>query len=1050
MNQSKNWILCLFAVLFTFGMSTEAWAQKKKKNKKQEEASNSIQFEEDLYDHIEWRGIGPFRGGRSAAVCGVEGEPNLFYFGATGGGVWKTEDGGRSWSNISDGYFGGSVGAISVSSSDPNVIYVGGGEVTVRGNVSHGYGMWKSVDAGKSWEQIGLEDSRHISRISVHPDNSDIVYAAVLGDLYQDTETRGVYKSIDGGESWERVLFSSPAAGAVDLCIDPKNPRILYASTWDIRRTPYSLSSGGEGSALWKSTDSGVTWTKISDNEGMPKGILGIIGITVSPVNNQRLWAIVENKDGGVFRSEDGGNTWKRINQSRSLRQRAWYYSRIYADPMDEEVVYVMNVRYHKSKDGGQNFKAYNAPHGDHHDLWIDPSNPKRMIIADDGGAQVSYDGGLTWSTYHNQPTAQFYRVTTDNAFPYRIYVAQQDNSTLRIDHRSTSSYITEDNWEETAGCECGHIAIDPEDNDIVYGGCYDGFLERLDHNRKLSRNITVWPDNPMGHGAEGMKYRFQWNFPIFFSPHNSKKLYTASNHLHVSYDEGQSWQLISPDLTRNDSSKLVSSGGPITKDNTSVEYYCTIFAAMESPLEEGVIWVGSDDGLMHITKDGGANWENITPKGLPEWAQINSLEVHPTQKGSCYIAATRYKSGDYSPYLFKTEDYGKSWKRIDSGIDAQHFTRVVRADPEREGLLYAGTESGVYISFDDGVSWKPFQLNLPIVPITDMTVKQGNLIVATQGRSIWMIDDLSVLHQLNKEVRNRKATLYKPMDSYRMRGGQAPKSTRYGQNHPGGVQVHYFIPNLEDSTVVSLTFLDGKGNYIKTYSTDAKEKSDKLKVESGVNTFKWNMRYESAEKFDGMILWWASLGGPTAVPGKYSVELRVGDQTFKEDFNILKDPRLTASDADLQAQFDFIQEINETVTKAHESITEMRDIKEQMNNYSARLKDKEYAQQITDKVKEIEGKIDEVEKALYQTKNRSRQDPLNFPIRLTNKLAHLNSLTASGDFAPTDQAVAVKDELSAKIDAQLTEFDRIKKEDISALNKLIKDLAIDGIILND
>ena len=572
-----------------------------------------------------------------------------FYFGATGGGVWKTEDGGITYKNISDGYFGGSIGAIAVAKSDPNVIYVGGGEVTVRGNVSSGYGMWKSVDAGKTWTSIGLPQSRHIPRIVIDPQNPEIVYAAVLGNIYKPTQERGVYKSINGGKTWKKVLFANSLSGAVELVMDPSNPRNLYAATWRLQRTPYSLSSGGEGSALWKSTDRGASWTEISKHDGFAKGTLGIIGVTVSPINADRVWAIVENKDkGGVYRSDDGGKSWKHVNESRALRQRAWYYTKIYADTQDVNGVYVMNVAYHHSTDGGKTFVAQRAPHGDHHDLWIAPEDNQRMIIGDDGGAQVSYDGGKTWSTYYNQPTAQFYRVTTDNAFPYRIYVAQQDNSTIRVKHRSFGRSIGEDDWESTAGGESAHIAIDPTNNEIVYGGSYGGFLTRVNHEKETVRGINVWPDNPMGYGAEGMKYRFQWNFPIIFSKHNPKRLYTFSNHVHVTENEGQSWNIISPDLTRNDPDKLKSSGGPITQDNTGVEYYCTIFAADESPLQEGLLWVGSDDGLIHLTKDGGKNWTNVTPKGMPAWMMINSIEPSPFEAGTCYVAGTRYKMGDF------------------------------------------------------------------------------------------------------------------------------------------------------------------------------------------------------------------------------------------------------------------------------------------------------------------------------------------------------------------------------------------------------------------
>lgn len=996
-------------------------------------------FEESHYEALEYRLVGPFRGGRSATVTGVPNQPNLYYFGATGGGIWKTTNGGREWENISDGYFGGSIGAISVSKSDPNVIYVGGGEKTVRGNVSSGYGIWKSVDAGKTWTASGLENSRHVPRIAIHPTNHNMVYAAVMGNIYKPTQERGVYKSIDGGKSWKKTLFVNPHAGVVDLIMDPTNPRILYASTWRVNRTPYSLNSGGEGSALWKSTDSGETWTEISTNKGFPEGILGIMGITVSPLNNQRLWAIVENKEaGGLYRSDDGGASWVEVNNERKLRQRAWYYTRVYADTEDVNTVYVLNVSYHKSTDGGETFKSFNAPHVDHHDLWIAPENPKRMIIGDDGGAQVSYDGGETWSTYHNQPTAQFYRVTTDNAFPYRIYVAQQDNSTLRISHRTDGSAITEDDWESTAGGESAHIAVDPKNNDIVYGGSYHGFLTRKNHKTGTVRAINVWPDNPMGHGAEGMKYRFQWNFPIMFSKHNPNKLYTFSQHVHVTENEGQSWKIISPDLTRNDPEKLKSSGGPITQDNTSVEYYCTIFAANESPLQEGLLWVGSDDGLIHLTKDGGKTWDNVTPKGMPDWMMINSIEPSAFDKGTCYVAGTKYKTGDFEPYLYKTTNYGKTWTKITNGIHKEHFTRVLREDPKRKGLLYAGTETGMYISFNDGKDWKPFQLNLPIVPITDLTIKEDNLIVATQGRSIWMIDDLTVMHQLyNADL--SQDVLFKPKDSYRMRGSSKKASKTEGTNHPNGVITYFNLKDLKENDKVSLTYFDAKGDTIKTF-TNA-DKKNKLTVKKGGNQFVWDMTYDGAERLPGMILWWASLKGPKAVPGDYKVSLKIEDSLslntveLSQPFKILADPRAESTLADMQTQFDFIQDVNKTMDQAHKSIKKIRRINKQLGAFQKQYKCDNQVKALLEKAKALEEQLSNIEKKLYQTKNRSAQDPLNFPIKLTNKLGHLNALVAMGDFAPTEQDIAVKNELTAKIEKQLTTFNTILSEEVKAFN---------------
>ena len=1004
---------------------------------------------EKVYDALEYRLIGPFRGGRSAAVTGVPNKPNLFYFGATGGGVWKTIDGGRTWENISDGFFGGSVGSISVSKSDPNVIYVGGGEKTVRGNVSSGYGMWKSVDAGKTWKSVGLEKSRHIPRIVIHPKDHNILYAAVLGNIYKPTEERGVYKSIDGGKTWKKVLFANKDAGAVDLTLDPNNPRILYASTWNVRRTPYSLSSGGDGSALWKSTDSGETWTKISDNDGFAKGTLGIMGVTVSPLNSERVWAIVEHKDkGGVYRSDDAGKTWKQINSERKLRQRAWYYTRIYADTEDEEVVYVLNVRYHKSKDGGKTFSTFNAPHGDHHDLWIAPENSKRMVIGDDGGAQVTYDGGETWSTYHNQPTSQFYRVTTDNHFPYRIYAAQQDNSTIRIKHRSDGWTIDEDDWEATAGGESAHIAIDPLNNDIVYGGSYGGFLTRVNHKTGTTRAINVWPDNPMGHGAEGMKYRFQWNFPLFFSKHNPKKLYTFSNHVHVTENEGQSWKLLSDDLTKNDPTKLVSSGGPITQDNTGVEYYGTIFAAAESPIKEGVLWVGSDDGLVHITKNGGDSWQNVTPKQMPEWMMINTIEPSPFDAGTCYITGTKYKTGDFTPYLYKTTDYGATWKLITNGINKEHFTRVLRADPNKKGLLYAGTETGMYISFNDGESWKPFQLNLPIVPITDLTIKDNNLIVATQGRSLWIIDDLTILHQLQNT--STSTVFFTPKDTYRTKGGMARNSKTAGMNHPNGVLTYYYINKLKDKDTVSLTYLSKSGDTIQSYSNVAKDAKYKLKVKEGSNKFVWDMKYKGAEKLKGMILWWAGLGGAKAVPGTYKVSLKVNSEEVSKSFNILKDPRAEVSVADMQKQFDFVSEVNTTIDKAHQSIKKIRKIRSQLEQFEKQYKGNDAVKSLIDDAKNLREALTSIEEALYQTKNRSNQDPLNFPIRLTNKLGHLASLVTIDDYPPTDQDIAVKNEMTKKIELQLSTFNELVDKKVKAFNTSFNNLKLNYLFIEE
>lgn len=1003
---------------------------------------------EPLLGGLKYRLVGPFRGGRSATVTGVPGHPQLYYFGSTGGGVWRTRDGGSSWANVSDGFFGGSIGAVAVSESDPNVLYVGGGEKTVRGNVSHGSGMWKSLDAGKTWKSVGLTDAHHIPRVRIHPRNPDVVYAAVLGHLHGPSEQRGVFRSTDGGKSWNKILYATPDAGAVDLVLDPSNPRVVYASLWKVRRTPYSLESGGAGSGLWKSTDGGDTWKEVTRAKGLPTGTVGIIGVSVSPVDSSRVYAIIEADDGGVFRSDDAGATWARVSEDRNLRQRAWYYTRIFAGPKNADEVYVVNVGFHRSRDGGKTWQAISTPHSDHHDLWIDPNDPARMIVADDGGAQVSTTGGARWTTYLNQPTAQFYRVVTDNATPYRIYGAQQDNSTVRIRSRGDGAAITDRDWEPTAGGESGHIAPHPKDPDIVYGGSYGGYLMRVNHRTRERRIIDVWPDNPIGAGADALKYRFQWNFPIFFSPHDPGTLYAAANVLFKTTDEGQSWQAVSPDLTRNDKSKQGPSGGPITKDNTSVEYYCTIFAALESPHEKGVLWCGSDDGLVHLSKDAGKTWEKVTLPGLPEWAMINSLEPHPTVKGGLYVAATRYKLDDFKPYLYRTLDYGKTWTKIVSGIKEGHFTRVVRADPKRPGLLYAGTEAGMYVSFDDGRAWHSFQRNLPIVPITDLALKNNDLIVATQGRSFWVLDDLTLLHQVRPELAEKPLHLFAPRPAERVGGGgfDDDDGRPEGQNPPAGVvfQFHLKGEPAKDSSV-TLELMEHDGKAIRTYSTKAEEARDKLEAKAGMNRFVWNFGYPAAESFPGMILW-GGLPTPRAVPGKYQARLTAGKQSETVAFEVLPDARSSATAEDFRAQFRFVVAARDKLTQAHRGIKQMRDVREQLTTLNKRLKGKKDFDEVLQAASALEKKLTAIEETLYQTKAKSSQDVLNYPIKLNNKLASVAGGVAAGDRRPTEQAVKVSQELTERIDNELAKLKQVMDEDLAKFNDLLAAKKVPGV----
>ncbi|MFT6280470.1 MAG: hypothetical protein ACJA0U_000589, partial [Salibacteraceae bacterium] len=683
------------------------------------------------------------------------------------------------------------------------------------------------------------------------------------------------------------------------------------------------------------------------------------------------------------------------------------------------------------------------APHGDHHDLWIAPDDNMRMIIADDGGAQISYDGGDNWSTYMNQPTAQFYRVTTDNHFPYRIYGAQQDNSAIRIQSRAPWGKISEEHWESTAGGESAHLAPDPNDNDIVYGGSYGGFLTRFNHHTEQNRAINVWPDNPIGYGAEGMKYRFQWNFPVFFSPHNPNKLYTCSQHLHVSTNGGETWKIISPDLSRNDSEKLVSSGGPITKDNTGVEYYATIFAAIESPYEKDLLWCGSDDGLIHISKDGGANWENVTPKKLPEWALINSIEADPWNKGGLYVAATKYKSGDYTPYLYHTIDYGKSWKLITNGIEAEHFTRVIKADKTVKGLLYCGTEQGMYVSTDDGANWKSFQLNLPIVPITDIALKDNDMIVATQGRSFWILDDLNIIwDEINASTKKDEMRIYSshPTVGY---GGSEKTSLTQGTNHPLGVRLFVNIPDAKKAT--SIRILDSEGEEITSYGTDAKNKENKLDFESGMNSFVWDMQYPKADEFDGLLMWWGTLNGPAAPPGQYTAELKIEDKTVKTQFDILLDPRSEGTAEDRQVQFEFLLGIRNKLDETHDAIRNMRDIKSQIKSLNSRIDINKFAEVIKEGER-LDSLMTDIEKVLYQTKLESNQDMLNYPIKLNNKLAHVASLASMGIYRPTDQMIAVKVEITKEIDIELKKWYVIKDESLSKYNELIRTQKVNAI----
>lgn len=1050
-------------------------------------------IDSNLLHGLEWRSLGPYRGGRVVAVAGDPREKQTFYFGSTGGGVWQSTDGGLVWENISDAYFKrASVGAIAVAPSDPNVIYVGMGESTIRGNVSHGDGVYRSTDRGKSWTHLGLEATRHIAKVRIHPQNPDLAYVAALGHAHGPHPERGIYRTRDGGKTWEHVLFRSEKAGAIDLSMDLLNPRLLYAAFWEASRLPHTFISGGEKSGIFKSTDGGDTWTEISRNPGLPQGLLGKIGIVTSPAQAGRVWAIIEAEDGAVFRSDDGGQHWQRLSEDRRLSARAWYYQHIIADPQDRNTLWVLNVQAWKSIDGGRTFFDVATPHADNHELWIDPEDPARMIEGNDGGACISFNGGENWSTPYNQPTVEFYHVTTDTQVPYRIYGAQQDNTTICLPTRSPLAGITHLDCYDVGGGESGYIAVRPDDPNIVFAGNYQGYITRYDHRMRQAQNIGVWPELASGWGAGSQRYRFQWTAPIVLSPHDPGILYMTGNYVFRTTNEGRNWQIISPDLTRNESSRLEASGGPIHKDNTGAEYYGTIFAFAESPLQRGLFWAGSDDGLIHLSRDEGATWEPVTPPDLPEWALMSIIEPSPHDPAAAYVAATRYKLDDFTPYLYKTQDYGKTWQKITDGIPEHDFTRVIRADPERRSLLYAGTETHVYVSFDDGEQWQPLQVNLPVVPIHDLAVKEGDLIAATHGRGFWVLDDITPLRQASEQIEQSEAHLFAPRPTIRFKtvGGfsQVPESGKYyrqtgvttvnavreekptgekidrnlnaGQNPPDGVIVYYSLKE-QPADEVTLSFFDTSGNEIKSFSSEEppaeekkagkekkkEKKQPRIPKQAGINRFVWNMRYPDPAKIEeGFMGADAGLLGPVAAPGTYQVRLSTGNQSQEVSFEIQKDPRVSATQQDLEAQFALLIRIRDRLSETHEAITVLRDIRQQVEQWEQHVQEK--AQEaIADKAKALRETLTAIEEELIQVKAKTRQDTLNHPAKLNVKLAALMGMVASADAAPTEQAYQVFDSLSERIETELKRLQECSETDLAAFNRLIREADLPAVM---
>jgi photosystem II stability/assembly factor-like uncharacterized protein len=997
-----------------------------------------------LYDGLKWREIGPMRGGRSNAVSGAIGRPNEYYMGTCGGGLWKTTDGGTNWACVSDGFFKtGSVGGIGVSESNPDVVYVGMGETQLRGNVSHGDGVYKSTDAGKTWTNVGLRETRHIARVRVHPTNPDVVWVAAMGHVYGPNPERGIFKTTDGGRTWRKVLFVSDRAGACDISVDRNDANVLYAGTWEAFRTPWSLSSGGPGSKLWKSTDGGETWQDISANPGLPKETMGKIGVSVSPADSTRVYAIIEAHDGGIFSSDDAGATWTKVNDNRNYRQRAFYYTRILADPKEKDGVYVMNVGFARSSDGGKTWRGIGTPHSDNHDLWINPNDPQDMINANDGGGNVTKDGGRTW-TEQDFPTAQFYHATTDNAFPYRIYGAQQDNSTVRIASMFPGG-IGRDAWISTAGGESGYVAVKPDDPEIVIGANYSGDLELMNHRTGLGRNINAWPDNPMGHGAIDLVQRFQWTFPILFSPHDPDVLYVCSQFVLRSTNLGGSWTKISPDLTKSDPRTLQSSGGPITKDNTGVEYYGTVFTLAESPIVKGLMWAGSDDGLVHVTRNGGRNWEKVTPRGMPEWGLCSMIEASPHSAGTAFLAVDNHESDDFRPYIYITDDYGKSWRNAVRGIPSDTFVRVVREDPARKGLLYAGTESGVFVSFDSGANWAPLQMNLPIVPVHDLTIKEDDLIAATHGRAFWVLDDLSPVRQAADLRTANKVLLYKPSDATRARvggfgggrrgggGGGAQATEPMGENPMTGAVVSYYLPTSAND--VKVEYLDKSGTVVGSVATAGKSAGFHRATATGLS-------YPGYQNPQGMLMWGA--GGRSTIPappGEYAVRLTVDGQVLTQTFRWTKDPRSPATDAELVAQYELAKRISDRTMEANDVVVKVRSIREQVG------KAVEAHPSLKGDADTMMAKFEEVENAIYQTKAQSGQDLLNYPIKLNNRIAALMGVVLGGEYGPTAQCYEVFDMLSKLLDTELAKMKRLEDGDLKALNAKLAALGAEPVV---
>jgi photosystem II stability/assembly factor-like uncharacterized protein len=1033
----------LFSLLLLAGLAVPALAQ-----------PAAPAMDSRIFSGLSWRNVGPNRGGRSIAVAGTPSRTLEYYFGATGGGVWKTTDAGVTWGPVGDGQFAtSSAGSLAQCYANPDVVWAGFGEVQFRGNVIPGDGVYRSTDAGETWTHMGLASptgQQMVGRIRLDPADCNRVYVAVLGDPYGPNEERGVFRSTNGGESWQKVLFRSNRAGAADLVIDPTNPRVLYAGFWEASRKEWKLESGGPGSGLFKSTDGGDTWTELTRNPGLPAGMWGKVGVSVSGADGNRVYAIIENEQGGVYVSDDAGATWTKVSEDRNLRQRAFYYTRLYADPVDKETVYVVNVQFWRSRDGGKTWSAIGVPHGDNHDLWIDPTNNQRMINSNDGGANVSWNAGRTW-TGQAYPTAQMYDVRVTDHFPYHICGGQQDNSTACVPMDGDGSYMY-----APGGCETGPVTPHPGDVNLFYAACYGGSMSFMNRITGQNRAINVWPVNPMGNSAVDLRERFQWNHPITASRHDPRVVYVGSQHVWRSDNAGQSWTRISADLTYAEPETLGPSGGDITRDQTSVEYYGTVWRITESPHARGEIWAGSDDGKLHVTRNDGASWADVTPPGLPKFSRIHEVDVSPHVPGKAYIAAVRYRSQDVAPYVFRTTDYGRTWTKIVTGIPSGHYVRSIREDLQRPGLLYAGTEMGVLVSFNDGASWQSLQLNLPAVQVPGLVLKGDDVVIATHGRSYYVLDNVTPLRQAAAELASARVHLFTPATAVRTLSRPSEPYSRRRNFQP---EIDYYLGEAADS--VQMEILDASGTVIRSYTGRASTGGGGggggggfggfggggggLSAAAGHHRFRWDMRYPGPRNFPGLIFWAANTQGPLAPPGRYQARLTAHGQTRTVAFEIVKDPRLTEiTQADFEAQFRLANAISERVDDAHRAVLQVRGVRDQVKDRLTKSDDAT----LTSLAGTLQTGISAVEEEVYQVRLEARQDPLNFPIKLNNQIAALRGVVESADFRPTDQAREAFEFLSGELEAQLLKLQVLFTQDLESLNQRLRALGLDPIVV--